>query len=476
MPDEVTSDLAEQHPEDASLDNNPTYRMAARYYPPVPQQPRSKLPYIVLGLLIAALSIFSGIVGTLLVLPKSPDNNIEAIRVAVQATVRAMPNAPATLTAFANTGNTRPTTSVSTSVPTSAGVASFGDEPSYVKQLTAYKEGYQGLAVYFVLADTNGAMVAADGAAHLIITEGSGQDTKTLYDQQFAIQKHFFVKTTVGTGAFEHELLLCSFGRIAYTDFTSLPTHYSGDVKLTFTTKSGKELVGQETMTFDLEPTPVPPPPNTSTPAVFVPGTHEPAPTVQGPSTSLFDVPEPVSYLTYFKDLAFIGVIKYNGDTLRGAPEIILTLSDDQGNVLSTQKAYTVPEYILPYSLVPFHITISDPPDKWAKLNIDVTADEVSDFLRGYIYTDVTLEGITTKSTSSGIKTVGRVKNTGTKTLERAEIIATIYDDKEQLVDVVSTYMIQDSVAPGASGTFELTSSQTKSARHIEFMVTGSPK
>jgi hypothetical protein len=360
--------------------------------------------------------------------------------------------------------------------PTSLVITS-DKEPIYIKQLTAYKEGYQGLYVYFVLADTNGAMMAATGTARLQITEGEGSDLRVLYDKPYAIEKFQFVTSTVGQGSFAHELLLCSFGRIAYSEFSALPSRYSGSLKLTFTTASGKELIGQESFTFDLEPTPIPSPENTSTPVVFTEGTHIPVATVEGQPTSttpLFEVSEPVSRLSYGYRY-FVGVLKYNGDTIREEPSIILTLTDEQGNLLSSQKASTVPSFLRPHSLVPYVALISDPPEKWAKLSIEVTADEPSEFMRGYYYTDVTLEGINTKPSGSGIKSVGRVKNTGTKTLSSAKIIAAIYNDKDQLVDVVSTYMIQDSVAPGASGTFELTSSQTKSAKRIEFVVTGSP-
>jgi hypothetical protein len=54
--------------------------------------------------------------------------------------------------------------------------------PDYMKDVLAYKEGSDGLVIYFILADSSGQMTTADGLINLIISETKTarlSDTKT---------------------------------------------------------------------------------------------------------------------------------------------------------------------------------------------------------------------------------------------------------------------------------------------------------
>jgi hypothetical protein len=124
----------------------------------------------------------------------------------------------------------------------------------YVKQVTAYKEGSQQMAIYFVLADAQGAPTAADGWALLMITEEHtdySTDKKTstlLYQQTFDIKASDFTSSKVGQGAFEHDLLLFPIGRLPYTDFKAQPAEFSGKVSIDFHTADGRTLHGDDTV------------------------------------------------------------------------------------------------------------------------------------------------------------------------------------------------------------------------------------
>jgi DNA-directed RNA polymerase alpha subunit len=132
--------------------------------------------------------------------------------------------------------------------------------PDYVKDVTVYKEGSEGLMIYFVLADADGVMTTADGGVTLTIsethTEYSSWDYKEirhdviLYSTSYNVQKSDFKKTTVGLGAFQHEVILCPVGRVTYSSFEIRPTQFTGKAVIEFKTHSGQVLRGEESIFF----------------------------------------------------------------------------------------------------------------------------------------------------------------------------------------------------------------------------------
>ena len=135
------------------------------------------------------------------------------------------------------------------SLPTSA--------PTYIKDVVEYEEGTDGIVVYFVLADKNGAETTASGTVYLkIVQEESGYLTETtittLYETSLYISKSDFYKVTVGMGAFERERIIYNFGRITYDQFDRYPSgdFASGKVIIEFTTASGLVLEGETSIFF----------------------------------------------------------------------------------------------------------------------------------------------------------------------------------------------------------------------------------
>ena len=115
----------------------------------------------------------------------------------------------------------------------------------YMKDVVAYEEG-DGVIVYFILADAGGAMTTSDGKAELSIKTDNGIE---LYSEIMQVSKDSFRETTRGLGAFENDVLLCSFGRIKLEEFSRTPDG-SVTVVVTFRTNAGKVFEGDDSVYF----------------------------------------------------------------------------------------------------------------------------------------------------------------------------------------------------------------------------------
>jgi len=121
--------------------------------------------------------------------------------------------------------------------------------PSYIKQLSAYKEGQDGFVAYFILADSDGKMTTGSGLVTIKVIEKSySTDKETeLYSKTITITQNSFYKTKIGTGAFERDAIICSFGRITTSSFSKKPKEDSARVKVEFTTNNGIKLQSEDT-------------------------------------------------------------------------------------------------------------------------------------------------------------------------------------------------------------------------------------
>ncbi len=132
--------------------------------------------------------------------------------------------------------------------------------PTYIKSIVAYKEGADGFMIYFVLADSSGAMTTASGTARLDICEirkellpwnnVSTDEEIKLYSVVFNIKNTDFKKTKIGANAFEREAILYPVGRISYSMFDEIPSKSTGKIKLSFRAPYGNPLNEEETITF----------------------------------------------------------------------------------------------------------------------------------------------------------------------------------------------------------------------------------
>jgi hypothetical protein len=99
--------------------------------------------------------------------------------------------------------------------------AKNSNPPEYVKDVVAYKEGSEGLMIYFVLADASGAPTSTDGEVTVTIVEERelGTVKSTLWEMTITVTRSDFQDTMVGRGPFERKTILCPIGRIPYSSF-----------------------------------------------------------------------------------------------------------------------------------------------------------------------------------------------------------------------------------------------------------------
>ena len=123
-----------------------------------------------------------------------------------------------------------------------------------MKDVVAYKEGTDGIVVYFVLADSSGQPTTGSGKAKLTIyEEDTNYRTNTtteriLYTTDRNVTIDNFQNAEVGRGSFARKVILCSFGRIPQSRFTRKPNESTAKVKIEFETSSGKKFSGEDSV------------------------------------------------------------------------------------------------------------------------------------------------------------------------------------------------------------------------------------
>jgi hypothetical protein len=114
--------------------------------------------------------------------------------------------------------------------------------PTYVDTVHAAEAGSDGISIYYILADSNGAMTTSDGYVKVVITTWND----ILYIGGMNVTTSDFQKAKIGMGVFKHEVILHNLGRIKLDKATSGMV----SVMLTFTTPDGEKLIGDTTTYF----------------------------------------------------------------------------------------------------------------------------------------------------------------------------------------------------------------------------------
>jgi len=108
-------------------------------------------------------------------------------------------------------------------------------------------------------------VVVADGTVYLYIYQTVPNGTIDIsseywrlcdYDEKIYetngidIKSTDFKKVTVGEGAFEHEVILFSFGRIPYSKFSEYPSEIRGKVNVSLHPKASSPIEGESTFSY----------------------------------------------------------------------------------------------------------------------------------------------------------------------------------------------------------------------------------
>jgi hypothetical protein len=116
--------------------------------------------------------------------------------------------------------------------------------PAYIKSVVAYKEGIDGIVIYVIFADATGAMVPASGYITMEVWEDAPLPRLLYRHFEPHLTPAAFHHTTIGVGAFAHQALLYTTGRVPYSAFDRQPTQRMGTVHVRF----GAEPQGEATM------------------------------------------------------------------------------------------------------------------------------------------------------------------------------------------------------------------------------------
>ncbi len=162
-----------------------------------------------------------------------------------------------------------------------------------------------------------------------------------------------------------------------------------------------------------------------------------------------------------FVELEFIGEVTNTGEEDAALVQLVLTLTDVQGNVVGTGFTSLEALSILPPGeTVPFEIFVGDPPDSWAEEKIQVQAEAADAFSRSLAYTDFEVSDVTVAPDEFGelriIRVRGIVQNIGSKTAELIKVTFAAFDSAGDLETVENELTELDQIAPGETSPFEI--------------------
>lgn len=182
------------------------------------------------------------------------------------------------------------------------------------------------------------------------------------------------------------------------------------------------------------------------------------APDANGPHV---EVVEFHSVTNEFVELEFIGEVTNTGDEDAAFVQVVLTLTDAQGNVVGTGFTFLEALSIIPPGeTVPFEIFVADPPDRWAEEEIEVQAEAADELSRSMAYTDFEASGVTITPDEFGelriVRVEGIVRNIGSDTAEAINVTFAAFDSAGDLEIVEHELTEIDQIAPGETSPFEI--------------------
>lgn len=198
------------------------------------------------------------------------------------------------------------------------------------------------------------------------------------------------------------------------------------------------------------EPPTATPEPPTATPEPTETSTPEATPTPTGPKLEFKSASDFVDGIDYWH---IVGEIENISQDTLGFVKIVATAYDESGGIVDTGFTYIELDVLNPGELSPFEITIEN---NDAIYRYDLQADAQP--ATSLPYRDLTILSSTDRVDDIGYwHIVGEVENTGDRPSEFVKIVATIYDESSQVVEVAFTYSELDTISPGSKSPFEVT-------------------
>lgn len=193
---------------------------------------------------------------------------------------------------------------------------------------------------------------------------------------------------------------------------------------------------------------------------VIVTATPTPAPqATPTPETEIaLEIGSYTSFPTVLGGLYFVGEILNNGTAPASDLNFVLSLLDEQGNVLATTGSNMADLSVVPAGgKIPFLAMLDKDPQPYAKVEILVQGEPFTGSSIFPPYFDLKIDKVTGQESNFGRYSLsGKVINTGTKPAELVKIVAIAYDENGKVIDVGWTFSKLDTILPGQESPFAL--------------------
>jgi len=187
-------------------------------------------------------------------------------------------------------------------------------------------------------------------------------------------------------------------------------------------------------------------------------------------------------YTTEYGTLFVVGEVINEGTTPVYGVELEATFFDAAGQVIDTANGYARLEQTNPGQRNPFRLGLLNDPARVARHEVRVVNWETTS---PYNPQPLTVVSQQTRN-NDGLEIFGEVRNATAKTLESTVVVATMYDTKGNVVDVLPDlpydysagyrrtfdYTVRYEMAPGSTSVYNLTPQQL-SAPYATYMVQG---
>ena len=149
----------------------------------------------------------------------------------------------------------------------------------------------------------------------------------------------------------------------------------------------------------------------------------------------------------------FIGIYKNTGSGPMRTPKVTVNLLDGEGSLLKKARGYGMKSQLLPGESTPVRIIVSRPPD-YQKYQIKHEPRKPY-FVRKRVKIKIVQGKVST--IRIGYRAKGVVRNEDTQTARHVKIIATLFDEKKNLVAAGYGYIKQKQLAPRERAEFSFT-------------------
>lgn len=161
-------------------------------------------------------------------------------------------------------------------------------------------------------------------------------------------------------------------------------------------------------------------------------------------------------------DVHFWGEVVNRGESTHRWVKVTIRLFDADGAMCGEASDITALEFILPQGRVPFHIVFHEPPESFARYNIEIAGrpHDHDDAAAPQPYDGLRAERVHYREIGRAnleCTLMGHVVNAGEAPASHVKVVGTMYDADDRVIGVLSPYVRSGNpVDAGESAFFEL--------------------